>query len=250
MSKDYESLLEYKKSTKDWHYNPNIPSIDYEYVGQIMDVDWLDIKDKLPQKGPSKTSPAYIWPEDIKNGILIPSQLSPNSLAASKLDIKRWGYHAENTKHTQYIEFKQDDDPSNELPDDFPEEIYKIKDLCNLEYSVVAVLKQEPGNFTAWHFDTYHSVAKKGNLSESDKKKVKRYWIALEDWHWGHFVQVGNSVLTHWKAGQIFTWPYGMYHLGANAGIKTRWSCQVTGFPTEKSLHSVNDYEFYINNKG
>ena len=247
MSKDYESLLEYKQSTKDWHYDPSIPSNDCQYVGQIMDLDWSKIKKDLPYKEPSKTSPAYIWPEDIENGTLIPSQLSPNSLAASKLDIKRWGYHGENTKHTQYIEFKQDDDPANEIADDFPEQIYKIRDLCNLKYAVVAILKQEPGNFTAWHFDTYHSVVTKGNLSESDKKKVKRYWIPLEDWHWGHFVQVGNDVLTHWNAGQVFTWEYGMYHLGANAGIKTRLTCQVTGLPTEKSLHLVNDYNFYIN---
>ena len=38
MSKDYESLLEYKKSTKDWHYNPSVPSIDYQYVGRFVDL--------------------------------------------------------------------------------------------------------------------------------------------------------------------------------------------------------------------
>ena len=123
---------------------------------------------------------------------------------------------------------------------------YDIRDFCNMDYSMVAVLKQEPGNFTGWHFDTYHSVATKGNLTEEQKKDIKRYWIPLEDWHWGHFIQVGNSVLTHWKAGEIYTWNYGMYHLGANAGIKTRWSCQVTGYSTEESLHNLNEFEFKL----
>ena len=244
MSKDFESLLEYKKSTKDWHYNPSVPSVDYQYVGRFVDLTFDE--NELPEKETSKTSASYIWPEDIKNGTLIPSQLSPNSLAASKLDIKRWGYHEGNTAHTQYIEFKQDDDPSDEKPDDLPQKFYEIRDFCNMDYSMVAVLKQEPGNFTGWHFDTYHSVATKGNLTEEQKKDIKRYWIPLEDWHWGHFIQVGNSVLTHWKAGEIYTWNYGMYHLGANAGIKTRWSCQVTGYSTEESLHNLNEFEFKL----
>ena len=236
MSKDYESLLEYKKSTKDWHYNPNIPSIDYEYVGQIIDFDWSKIKDKLPPKEPTKTSASHIWPEDIKNGTLIPSQLSPDNLAAGKLDIKRWGYHEGNTIHTQYTDSM----------DELPEEVFKIKDLFNLDYSMVAIMKQEPGNFNAWHFDTYHTVTKRGNLSNEDKTKVKRYLICLEDWHWGHFIQIGNSVLAHWKAGQIFSWPYGMYHLTVNAGIKTRWACQVTGYPNKKSINNTTEFEFKI----
>ena len=68
----------------------------------------------------------------------------------------------------------------------------------------------------------------------------------LEDWDWGHFLQVGNNVLSNWKAGEIYTWNYGMYHLGANAGIKTRCSCQVTGYSTEESLHNLNEFEFKL----
>ena len=46
MSKDFESLLEYKKSTKDWHYNPSVPSVDYQYVGRFVD---LTFDENLPQ---------------------------------------------------------------------------------------------------------------------------------------------------------------------------------------------------------
>ena len=69
MIKKYKSLLEYKKSTKDWHYNPNVPSVDYQYVGQIVDLEFDE--NDLPDKEPSKTSASYIWPEDIKNAVII-----------------------------------------------------------------------------------------------------------------------------------------------------------------------------------
>ena len=48
MSKDFESLLEYKKSTKDWHYNPSVPSVDYQYVGRFVDLTFDE--NELPKK--------------------------------------------------------------------------------------------------------------------------------------------------------------------------------------------------------
>ena len=58
MSKDFESLLEYKKSTKDWHYNPSVPSIDYQYVGRFVDLTFDE--NELPEKEPSKLSLIHI----------------------------------------------------------------------------------------------------------------------------------------------------------------------------------------------
>ena len=234
MAKSYESLLEYKKSTGDWHYDPSIPTADCTYVGQIIDLDFESFKHKLPEKE-SKTS-MDIWPEDVENGTLIPSQLSPNNPAGIKLDNQRWGYHNGNTENTQYTE----------IEDDLPEEFIKIRDLMNMDYSFVAIMKQDPGHFNPLHFDTYHTVVDRANLSEDDRFKVKRYLMFLEDWDWGHFVQVGNNVLTNWKAGQIYTWNYGMYHLTANAGKSTKWTCQITGFPNENSLHNITQFKFKL----
>ena len=116
----------------------------------------------------------------------------------------------------------------------------------NMDYSFVAIMKQDPGHFNPLHFDTYHTVVDRANLSEDDRFKVKRYLMFLEDWDWGHFVQVGNNVLTNWKAGQIYTWNYGMYHLTANAGKSTKWTCQITGFPNENSLHNITQFKFKL----
>ena len=50
MPKEFKSLLEYKKSKKDWHYNPSVKSKDCKYVGRIMNFDFSKIKEKLEKK--------------------------------------------------------------------------------------------------------------------------------------------------------------------------------------------------------
>ena len=80
MSKNHKSLLEYKKSTGDWHYNPSIPSNDSQYVGRIIDLDFSKFKSKLEEK--ESECGVALYDEDFKNGTLIPSQLNPNSVGA------------------------------------------------------------------------------------------------------------------------------------------------------------------------
>ena len=82
MPKEFKSLLEYKKSKKDWHYNPSVKSKDCKYVGRIMNFNFSKIKEKLEKKKEEISTELY--KEDIKNGKLIPTQLHPESKAASK----------------------------------------------------------------------------------------------------------------------------------------------------------------------
>ena len=53
-----------------------------------------------------------------------------------------------------------------------------------------------------------------------------RFFIALEDWKWGHFFQVGNFNWHQWKAGDTlwYDWRH-MPHSTANAGQKPRYMC-------------------------
>ena len=73
------------------------------------------------------------------------------------------------------------------------------------------------------------------------------YLIFLEDWNWGHFIQVGNNVLSNWKAGDIYTYKYGMYHLSCNVGLEPKYTMQITGMPNDKSLHNTGQFEFHLN---
>ena len=234
MSKDYKSVLEYKKSLKDWHYDPSVPSNDSQYIGRIVDLDFSKIKSKLEEREPEHC--VQLYDEDFVNGKSIPSQLNPNSVGASKLDHILHGYTKDNTKYFQWMEGR----------DVLPDEYNYIKKLCGLNYSTIAFFRQDPGNTNPWHFDTYLKSVENGNLSEDDRMKVRRYLLFLEDWHWGHFLQVGNNVLSHWKAGDMYTWEYGMYHLSTNGGILPKWTCQITGYPTEKSLHKLPNFKFKI----
>ena len=225
MTKKFESLLEYKKSTKDWHYDPMVKSNDCEFVGTIKNFNFEKIKHELGDKDPE--SSVKLYEDDFKNGKSIPDQLSPNSIGASKLDHLRHGYTDHNAKYSQWIESR----------DKIPADLQKIKEITGLENATVAVMKQDPGNTNPWHYDTYEAAIKRAGLTENNPDAIRRYLIFLEDWHWGHFMQVGNNVLYQWKAGDTYTWRSGMYHLASNSGIKPKYTCQVTGKVTKKSLH-------------
>ena len=57
-----------------------------------------------------------------------------------------------------------------------------------------------------------------------------RVLIFIQPWHWGHFLQLGNVFIVHWKAGDAYTWDKETYHLAGNAGIKSRYIITITGF--------------------
>jgi len=234
MPKEFKSLLEYRKSKKDWHYDPSVKSKDCKYIGRIMNFDFSLIKKKLEKK--KEEIATKLYEEDLKNGTLIPSQLNPESIAASKLDHIKHGYNEHNSKYTQWI------DNRDKLPKEFDE----LKNICGLDYVTIACFKQDPGNTNPWHSDKFGGVKKKINLNDVNVKKVRRYLLFLEDWHWGHIIQIGNNILSHWKSGDMYTWNQGMYHLSANCGISPKWTCQITGLPTKKSLHLIKKKKFYI----
>ena len=50
-----------------------------------------------------------------------------------------------------------------------------------------------------------------------------------DDWHWGHFLQVGNQVVSNWKKGDVYSWKSDRYHLATNSGI-TKIYKYVTGY--------------------
>ena len=234
MPKTFTSLFEYKKSTKDWHYNPSIKSRDCKYIGRIKNLKFNKIKSKLSKK--KSESSVRLYKDDFRNGKIIPTQLSPNSIGASKLDHIKHGYSDHNSRYYQWIDSR----------DKMPSEFEKIKKCCGLDHATIACFKQDPGNTNPWHFDTYSSALKRAGLEGKDLKKIKRYLLFLEDWDWGHILQIGNNVLANWKAGDLYTWEAGIYHLSSNCGISPKFTCQITGVVTQKSLHKGKKKSFNI----
>jgi len=228
---NYKSLLDYKRSLKDWHYDPMVKSIDHQYVGRIMvdfnsfikDIDW-----GTPEHG------VDLWPED---------ELKPmniHNLSWGKKDNIRAGYTEHNTKKYQLFN-------SPVIPNIFQD----IAKKTGLEKYSITLFKQDPGQINPWHFDTYQGVINKYKddgiiLNKDQIKNIKRYLICLEDWNWGHFLQIGNNVLSQWKAGDVFTWEYGMYHTSGNAGQVPKFTAHITGFPNENAWHNSGEFKFYV----
>ena len=226
-----KSLLNYKKSLGDWHYDPTMPSTDYQYVGRfITDFNWhlKNVDWGKPEHG------VDLWPED---------ELKPmdiHNLSWGKKDNINVGYTEHNTQKYQLFN-----------DDNIPQVFYDMAEKSGLENYSVALFKQNPGQTNPWHFDTYQGVVNKYKkqgieLSDKDIKNIKRYLVVLEDWDWGHFLQIGNNVLSQWKAGDIFTWDYGMYHTTGNAGLTPKLTAHITGLPLENALHLRGDFEFNV----
>ena len=104
----------------------------------------------------------------------------------------------------------------------------------NIEVITVSSILQPPGNVVALHRDTFFQINKR---FPDDKRTKVRANIYLEDWKVGHMLQyqdINNNkkwkTSDNWKAGDGFIWSSDVLHLSANAGMKNKFTLQVSGF--------------------
>lgn len=98
-----------------------------------------------------------------------------------------------------------------------------------MEVVTVSTIKQPAGCVVPWHRDTFYQI----NQRFPDRPDLKiRANIHMQDWDIGHFVQYDDTVFTHWKQGDTLIWDSEILHLGANAGMKPKYTMQVSGFKT------------------
>ena len=93
-----------------------------------------------------------------------------------------------------------------------------------------------PGHGIPWHrdlLDSWDLKFKHLNFDIStfrcDLGEVRRRVLMVSDWHWGHMLQLNNSVITHWNSGDVYDIPIGEWHLGINAGVMPKVSISLTG---------------------
>jgi hypothetical protein len=80
--------------------------------------------------------------------------------------------------------------------------------------------------------DLYHD----GLLNNYDQNQQKQIFIMLTDYQSGHFLQMGNKIITHWRAGDFFTFAHGHApHQTANASWYPRVMIQLTGIETAET---------------
>lgn len=101
-------------------------------------------------------------------------------------------------------------------------------DTLGLDNSKQAFHIQYPGEMLNLHIDKQYEM-------NDDPNVVSRFFIFLEDWKPGHFLQMGTSFV-QWKKGDVvwFDWR-NMPHASANAGWDPRCLIQITGTNTRRT---------------
>lgn len=108
---------------------------------------------------------------------------------------------------------------------DVSEDIHNFCKTLFPRYSV-GVMKQPPGQTLPSHEDTFFKFAKTNNI---DPYQCCRVNIFLEDWKSGHYFEINEKSVLHWKRGDAIIIRRDQMHLSGNMGMTTKYTMQVTG---------------------
>ena len=214
--KNYKRLMSKMKSKGKWHFNPRVKSKDAKYLGRIkLSKDIINGAITSVDKTPLLPA-VQLFKKD-----LIHKGYEKTIVAWNKMDNIQVGYNASNTIFKQKYFYENEE---------MPKWCKKIIKLSKLRNAYLAVNMNPPGSTNPWHHDTYQGILKKNLNPKNNPKTIKRVLIFIKHWEWGHFLQVGNEVLSHWNAGDAYSWDSDRYHLASNSGIKPRYTIAITGF--------------------
>lgn len=133
-------------------------------------------------------------------------------------EYKKFGYTEHNTKmwKTTNHDVKMTFDWEKNINDQLP-----------LDHAIATVTRQDVGQVLPWHIDRFFFLKKQ---FPEDNRPIWRFLLFLQDWKIGHVLQIKDSVLHHWKRGDVVVWQPNTEHLSANNGLEPKWTCNITGF--------------------
>ena len=99
---------------------------------------------------------------------------------------------------------------------------------------LVRLLLYTPGQQLPLHQDGYEGFASMFKV----KGKVKRFFVAVSDWDWGHALQVHDKMITKWQTGDTYYIPAGVFHTSANFGIAPKYTLTITGVTNGVALRN------------
>ena len=94
----------------------------------------------------------------------------------------------------------------------------------------VGIMKQPVGQTLPSHEDTFYQFAKNNDV---DPYECCRVNIFLEDWQSGHYFEINEKSVLHWKRGDAIIILRDEPHLSGNMGLTTKYTMQVTGVRDE-----------------
>ena len=56
-----------------------------------------------------------------------------------------------------------------------------------------------------------------------------RFFVAVTEWDWGHFLQVHDKMIYGWNPGDTWFIANDLWHLSGNAGFKPKLTLTITG---------------------
>jgi hypothetical protein len=214
-----------------WHFDPELPSNDYQYVGRFTG-NWTEQVQYLQFNQDSEF-------DYNRNKKTFDDKRLPDSIVSfgneDREKAVKWGYDNKTHYHQKW--------------NGLPEWCDLMGEASGLHTPAMCINEQVPGSFLPWHVDLFYTYCEQTGreIKLETLLKMRRYLVFLQDWKWGYYLQVGNNPITHWKAGDIITMPFGMYHLSVNAGTEVRHTMQINGLETDESIHKLPSKKIEIN---
>jgi hypothetical protein len=113
-------------------------------------------------------------------------------------------------------------------PNPMPDVVFNyIKPYFNhLDNVCMAINYFKPGQYLPLHVDVFGRYIQ---VQKVDPNKIIRYMVMLEDNYPGQILQIKDSCISSWKAGDCFSWKYDDLHAFYNFSMNDRYAIQVTG---------------------
>jgi hypothetical protein len=102
-------------------------------------------------------------------------------------------------------------------------------DSLRLHSPIIRLHRQNPGQFIPFHVDAYGEYLFETSVAPHDVPFIQRFLIFLEEGAPGHVFQVGDTVFSQWRAGDVIRWRHGLPHLSMNGGTAPKYTLQITG---------------------
>jgi len=200
------SNWEHGKAQSDYHFDwqrKETSGHDYKWLARF-EGEWSVELEQIKQQAQPKT-----WATRGKD-----YHPGDSDLQSEQNDLVNAGMNTEQVIFRKVLEF---------------EGVWKTMiDELGLLYTKQAFHIQYPGEMLNLHIDKQYEM-------NDDPKQVARFFIFLEDWKPGHFLQMGTSFI-QWRKGDLvwFDWP-NIPHASANAGWEPRCLIQITGTMSDKT---------------
>lgn len=205
------TLSDYAKDNSEWHFDPSKRSTDFQFVGNNISIPQSELAELVVHLERSHLLKEIVLGKRMKK--------YDNNAVYQNDELTLWGYD-------ESLSFMKSIDV-DETKFKIPSYIKDTIDSLQIKNAAAALMIQYPGQMLPWHCDLYLSYRDKSNLKLSEN--ITRYLVALSEWDWGHYFLCGNSVWHQWKAGDIITWDYLMYHCSSNSGRKPKITMSITG---------------------